>query len=271
MGIKCVDSNFDSRENEYLPTVIEVEGESGVTFFAMGREGGYDVNLHKYSLEHEFDTDAQGNITMHKWKFRRGAELSDSSNQGGSYQEDLTAEVDTEEEITLDPDDEDGDNGLGLRADVRGHEGSVWGRQQSLRTSSGPRIFAVRGSRKEDHRVHFGYETPAMGFMGGDIIVRTSMSRGLSISDVFTSSGRNRINMESDAVALSALWQSPVGFYAGGQTRYVRSSSNISAGGFALARDNEGVGIGASAKAGYRFAVPLGGMEFSVAPQVQLL
>ena len=84
VGISEQVSSFNSLENEYLPMVIEVEGESGATFFATGKEGGYDVNLHKYSLEHEFDTDAQGNITMHKWRFRRGEELSTSSNQGAS-------------------------------------------------------------------------------------------------------------------------------------------------------------------------------------------
>ena len=263
-------SNFVSANNEYLPMVVEVTGTANPGSFVADESSGHDVNHHKYVFGHHPDTDAQGNITLHKWKFRRGAELSDVSGMGASYGDDLTTQVDPEE-ITPDPDDEDEDNGLGLRADVRGHEGGVWGNQQSLRTSSGSSVIAVRGSRKEDHRVYFGYDTPAMGFMGGDMVVRTSVSRGLSISDVFTSSGRNRINMESDAAALSALWQSPGGFYAGGGTRYVRSLSNISTRGFALARDNEGVGVGASAKAGYRFAVPVGGMDFSVAPQVQLL
>ena len=249
----------------------EVVGTANPGSFVTGETGGYDVNHHKYILGYYPDTDAQDEVTMHKWKFRRGAELSASSRQGSSYQEDLTEEVDAEEEAALDPDDEDEDNGLGLWADVSRHEGGVWGRQQSLRTSSGPSVFAGRGSRKEDHRVYFGYDTPAMGFMGGDMVVRTSVSRGLSVSDVFSSSGRNRINMESDAAALSASWQSPTGFYAGGRTSYVRSSSNISTEGFAVARDNDGVGVGASAKAGYRFAVPVGGMDFSVAPQVQLL
>ena len=261
-------SNFVSANNEYLPMVVEVKGTANPGSFVADESSGHDVNHHKYVFGHHPDTDSQGNITLHKWKFRRGAELSDVSGMGASYGDDLTTQVDPEE-ITPDPDDEN--NGLGLRADVSRHEGGVWGGQQSLRTSSGPSVIAVRGLRKEDHRVHFGYDTPAMGFMGGDMVVRTSVSRGLSISNVFTSSGRNRINMESDAAALSALWQSPGGFYAGGGTRYVRSSSNISTRGFALARDNEGVGVGASAKAGYRFAVPVGGMDFSVAPQVQLL
>lgn len=139
---------------------------------------------------------------MRTWKFRRG-DLSASSSQGSSYEEDLSDETNLEEEAALDPDDEDGDNGLGLRADVRRDEGGVWGRQQSLRTSAGPSVLAGRGSRKEDHRVHFGYDTPATGFMGGDMVVRISVSRGLSISDVFSSSGRSRINMESDGAALS--------------------------------------------------------------------
>ena len=271
VGISGEVSNFVSSENEYLPMVIEVVGTANPGSFITGVIGGYDVNHHKYLLGHYPETDAQGNITMHKWKFRRGAELSTVSGTGSSYEDDLTEEVNPEEEITLDPDDEDEDSELGLRADVRGHAGGVWGRQQSLRTSAGPSVIAGRGLRKADERVHFGYDTPAMDFMGGDMVVRTSVSRGLSISDVFSSSGRSRINMESDAAALSALWRSPGGFYADGRTRYVRSSSNISTEGFALARDNEGVGVGASAKAGYRFTVPLGGMDFSVAPQVQLL
>ena len=261
-------SNFVSANNEYLPMVVEVTGTANPGSFVADESSGHDVNHHKYVFGHHPDTDAQGNITLHKWKFRRGAELSDVSGMGASYGDDLTTQVDPEE---ITPDPEQVNPELGLRADVRGHEGGVWGSQQSLRTSSEPSVIAVRGSRKEDHRVHFGYDTPAMGFMGGDMVVRTSVSRGLSISDVFTSSGRNRINMESDAAALSALWQSPAGFYAGGETRYVRSLSNISTRGFAVARDNEGVGVGASAKAGYRFAVPVGGMDFSVAPQVQLL
>ena len=267
VGIKGEAPNFDSRENEFLPMVIEVEGEAAATSFS----GLVNASHHKYYLDASYDFDEEENkITMHRWQFRRGEELSDVSDAGSSYEDDLTTEVDPEE-ITLVPNDEDEDNELGLRADVRGHEGGVWGRQQSLRTSAGPGVIASKGSRKTDERVHFGYDTPAMGFMGGDMVVRTSVSRGLSISDVFSSSGGNRINMESDAAALSALWQSPVGFYAGGGTRYVRSSSDISTEGFAIARDNEGVGVGASAKAGYRFAVPVGGMDFSVAPQVQLL
>ena len=268
-------SNFSSADNEYLPMEIEVVGAADPGSFVTGVSGGYDVNHHKYLLghsSHTYHVYEQGEIneiTLHRWRFFRGEELSNVSGTSFSYEEDITEEVDTEGEITLDPGKKNSE--LGIMADVRGHEGGVWGRQQSLRTSSGPSIFAGRGLRKTDERVHFGYDTPAIGFMGGDMVVRTSVSRGFSISDILSSSGRNRINMESDAAALSASWWSPGGFYVGGQTRYIRSSSNISTEGFAVARDNEGVGVGASAKAGYRFAVPLGGMDFSVAPQVQLL
>ena len=266
VSIKGVDSNFDSRENEYLPMVVEVEGEVAVTSIW----GLADVDIHQYYLDASYDfNEEEDRITMHRWKFRRGVELSTLSRTSLSLEEGLTAEVDLEEEVTLDSDEENPE--LGLRASVHGQSGGVWGRQQNLRTSTGPSLIASRGSRKEYHRVHFGYDTPAMGFMGGDMVVRTSVSSGLSVSDAFSSSNRSRINMESNAAALTALWQSPSGFYAGGGTRYVRSSSNISADGFAMARDNNGVGVGASAKAGYRFAVPLAGMDFSVAPQVQLL
>ena len=257
--------NFDSRENEYLPMVIEAADANATSVWGLA-----DVDIHQYYLDHDYDFDDVANkITMHRWQFRRGVELSVLSRTSSNYEEDLTAEVDLDEEVTLNPDEEDTE--LGLRASVHGQSGGVWGRQQSLRTSKKPSLIASRGSRKEDHRVHFGYDTPAMAFMGGDMVVRTSVSRGLSVSDAFSSSGESRINMESNAAALTALWQSPSGFYAGGGTRYVRSSSNISADGFAMARDNNGVGVGASAKAGYRFAVPIGGMDFSVAPQVQLL
>ena len=269
VGISGVVSNFVSSENEYLPMEIEVAGSANPGSFATGKTGGYDVNHHKYLLGHYPETDEQGDVTLHRWKFYRGAELSTSSSQGFSYEDDLTGETDSEGETSSNPDEEDPE--LGIRADISGHTGGVWGTQQRLRTSTGPNVVASRGLRKDNHRVYFGYDTPAMGFMGGDMVVRTSVMRGLSISDAFSSSGRNRIDMESDAASLSASWQSPGGFYASGGTRYVRSSSNISAEGFAVTRDNEGVGVSASAKAGYRFAVPLGGMYFSVAPQVQLL
>ena len=38
-----------------------------------------------------------------------------------------------------------------------------------------------------------------------------------------------------------------------------------------LVWDNEGIGVSTSAEVGYRFDFPLGGMDFSVAPQVQLV
>ena len=264
VDIEAVDSNFKSTDNEELPMVIEVEGKAAATSI----HGLVDIDAREYYLQHDHRADEDGGPTMHTWKFVRGGP-SRTSGASLSLEEELTAEVDLEEGVTLNPDEEDTE--LGLRASLHRQSGGVWGRQQSLRTSTGPSLIASRGSRKEGHRVHFGYDTPAMGFMRGDMVVRTSLSCGLSVSDAFSSSGRNRINMESTAAVLTALRQSPGGFYAGGGTRYVRSSSNISVDGFAVARDNDGAGVSASAKAGYRFAVPLGGMDFGVAPQVQLL
>lgn len=120
-------------------------------------------------------------------------------------------------------------------------------------------------------RIHFGYDTPAMNFMDGDMIVGANMWHGTSTSDVSSSIGTSGIGVRSQAAALTASWWSPEGLYASGQTQYVRLLSDISADGLSVVKDNEGIGITTSAELGYRFTVPLDGMDFEVAPQAQLV
>ena len=162
-------------------------------------------------------------------------------------------------------------SGLGLRGDARGYAGGLWAEQRSSRTS--PEYDAATGSlsRLEDNRVRFGFNAPATNLMGGDMVVGASMSQGLSASEVSSPVGDGSIGIESHAAALTALWRSPGGFYADGQARYARFSSSVSAENLFLVRDNEGVGTSVSAELGYGFAVPLGGMDFEVAPQAQLV
>ena len=50
--------------------VIDVGGGGGEAA-ATSVYGLVDVDIHKYYLERGYDTDAQGVITMHRWKFRR--------------------------------------------------------------------------------------------------------------------------------------------------------------------------------------------------------
>lgn len=56
-----------------------------------------------------------------------------------------------------------------------------------------------------------------------------------------------------------------------GQTQYVGFSSDISAEGLSLVRDNESIGMSASSETSYRLAIPLGGIDFHVAPQIQVV
>lgn len=56
-----------------------------------------------------------------------------------------------------------------------------------------------------------------------------------------------------------------------GQTQYVGSSSDILAEGLSLVRHNECTGMSVSSEIGYRFAIPLGGIDFHVAPQIQVI
>ena len=106
-----------------------------------------------------------------------------------------------------------------------------------------------------------GLNALAMRTMGGDMIVGTSMSQNSSTS--------NNINVESQITALTASWERK-GFYVGGQTRYASFASDVSTDRLSVVQDNEGTGVNASADLGYRFVFPFGGMDFEVAPQVQL-
>ena len=148
-------------------------------------------------------------------------------------------------------------------------EGGIWAEQYCLRAPLEPGASADVGSRAhDDHdRIHFGFDIPAVNFMGGDVMVGTSMVQGFSTSLI----SKGSIGVESHAAALTASWQSPGGFYADGQTRYVRFSSDISTEGLSLVKDNEGAGVSASVEAGYRFAVPVGGVDFLLSPQMELI
>ena len=162
-------------------------------------------------------------------------------------------------------------SGLGFRAGAGEYVGGIWGRQQNLRVSQDLGVTAAGSSRTSGESIHFGYDMPAMNFMGGNMVLGASMWHGTSTSDVSSSVGTSGIDVRSQAAALMASWWSPEGLYASGQTQYVRFLSDISADGLSLVEDNEGIGITTSAELGYRFAVPLGGMEFEVAPQAQLV
>ena len=162
-------------------------------------------------------------------------------------------------------------SGLGFLADTREYDGGIWGQRQNLRASQDLGVIAGGSSRMSGERIHFGYDTPAMNLMGGDMVVGANIWHGTSASDVSSSVGTGDIDVESQAAALTASWWSHEGLYASGQTQYVRFLSDISADGLSLVKDNEGIGVNTSAELGYRFAVPLGGMNFEVAPQTQLV
>ena len=158
-----------------------------------------------------------------------------------------------------------------FRDDVRGHAGGVWAEQGSLRTSQESGTGSGGRLHTESDRVRFGFDLPAQSFMGGDVVLGAGVWQGLSVSDVSSSSGKSTIGVESHAALLRASWWSPAGFYADGQTQYVRFSRVISADGFSRLQDHEGTGMSASAELGYRLAVPLGGMDFEVVPQMRLV
>ena len=119
----------------------------------------------------------------------------------------------------------------------------LWGEQNGSYTTMGLNALAVR-------------------LKGGDMVVGTSMSRNSSTS--------NNVNVESRITALTANWERK-GFYAGGQTRYARFTSDVSTDRLSVVRNNEGTGLNASIDLGYRFALPFGGVDFEVAPQMQLV
>ena len=107
-----------------------------------------------------------------------------------------------------------------------------------------------------------GLNALTTSLMGGDMVVGTSVSRNFSTS--------NNIDVESQVTALAASWERN-GFYAGGQTRYARFTSDVSTDRLSVVRDNDGTGVNASVDLGYRFALPFDGVDFQVAPQMQLV
>ena len=119
----------------------------------------------------------------------------------------------------------------------------LWGEQNGSRATIGLDAFATR-------------------LMGGDMVVGTNVSQNFSTS--------NNIDVESHVTTLTANWERK-GFYVGGQTRYASFTSDVSTDRLSVVQDNEGTGVNASVDLGYRFALPLGGMDFEVAPQAQLI
>ena len=164
---------------------------------------------------------------------------------------------------------------LGFLAGTRENAGGVWARLQNSRTSLRPNAITDSSLRMEDDRVYFGYDTPAMDFMGGDMVVGGSVWQGLATSDVSSPIGGGDIDVESHASALTASWRSLGGFHVGGDVQYTRFSTDmsaeVSAERVSLVRDNEGTGVSASVETEYRFTIPFGAMDFSVAPQMQLV
>ena len=56
-----------------------------------------------------------------------------------------------------------------------------------------------------------------------------------------------------------------------GHVQYVRFSTDVSAERLSLIRDKESTGMSVSAETVYRFAFSLGGMDFRVMPQIELI
>ncbi len=160
---------------------------------------------------------------------------------------------------------------IALRGDVRGRAGGVWAEQGSSRTLQESGTISGGRLRTESNRVRFGFDLPTQSFVGGDVVLGAGVRQGFSVSDVSSLSGRSIIGVESHAALLTASWWSPAGFYADGQTRYVRFSRGISVDGFSLGQGHEGTGMGVSTELGYRFAFPFSEMDFEVVPQIQLM
>ena len=205
----------------------------------------------------------------HTWRFRRKGPSSLAINSSALVPI-LSKSGEPLEKPSGSHKDRDG-SGLGFRADTREYDGGIWGQRQGLRASQDLGVIADGSSRMSGERIHFGYDTPAMDLMGGDMIVGANIWHGTSASDVSSSVGTGDIDVKSQAAALTASWWSPEGLYASGQTQYIRFLSDISADGLSLVKDNEGIGMNTSAELGYRFAVPLGGIDFEFAPQAQLV
>ena len=238
------------------PVLIEVKGEAQAGDF----EGNQVVGPYRYVLGHEVADN------VNRWRFHK-RELS-STTAPLSLMAPMLSELSKTPALDL---SEDESSGLGFRDEFRRHAGSIWAEQQGSRTSLKQRTITGSHSRMEDNRVHFGFNTSPTILAGGDLVLGASMSQGFSTSEVSSPIGSGSIGVESHAAGLTASWWSPEGFYVDVQTRHVRFSSDISAERVTLVRDNEGTSVSASVGTGYRFAVPLGGVNFQVVPQAQLV
>ena len=86
-----------------------------------------------------------------------------------------------------------------------------------------------------------------------------------------TTGSRAYVNyFTGDIAALTVNWERK-GFYAGGQTQYARFRNDASTDRLSVVQNNEGTGADASVHLGHRFALPFSGVDFEVAPQVQLV
>lgn len=248
------------------PVLIEVEGDAHVDDFESEE---ITLGARKYDLVH---ATVNGN---HTWSFRDVGPAQTTPSL--SHVPRTASRVSRREPIVSSEPGDGGSSGseLGFLAGTRKNAGGVWAQLQSSRTSLQPNAITDSSSRVEDERVYFGYDTPAMSFMGGDMVVGGSVWQGFTTSDVSSPIGDGDIGVESDAVALTASWRSHDGFYADGDVQYTRFSTDVSAEVLAervsLVQDNEGSGVSASAAAGYRFAIPFGAMDFSVVPQMQMV
>ena len=116
----------------------------------------------------------------------------------------------------------------------------------------------------EQHGSHttIGLDTFATRLMSGDMLVGTSMSKNSSTS--------SNIGVESQITALTASWERR-GFHVGGQIRYAGFTSDVSTDRLSVVQDNEGTGVNASVDMDYHFSLPFGGVDFEIAPQMQLV
>ena len=225
---------------EESPVLIEVHGSA----LAGNFQGKETVGAFDYVLKH----DVVDGVNM--WRFHQ-----DGISSSADTSSDLPSELADRTRVEADRDDNS--------------EGGVWAYRHDFRSSLEATLVAGGRSRVQDNRVHFGFDVPATSLMGGNVAMGASMWQGVSASD--GSSGDSVIGVESSAAALTALWWSSSGFYADGRAQYVNFSSNISADRLLLVRGNEGIGIGALAEMGYRFAARAGGIDFHVVPQMELI
>ena len=218
-------------ESTNFPTLIVVEGDHNAradSFVGEQTIGAFNYVL-EYGTFEEFlkkAFDIKEWYEYHVWGFINQG-LSDAAKKAAEIPDEIAKNIETPP--TTDPDKQPKELGL-------------WGEQNGSRTTIGLDALATR-------------------WMGGNMLVGTSMSQNSSTS--------NNINVESQITALTASWERK-GFYVGGQTRYASFTSDVSTDRLSVVQDNEGTGVSASADLGYRFALPFGGMDFEVAPQVQL-